>query len=209
MTALSYSKNGRKSQSRTATTSQEIMELYVSQLNSSYSRVLARQPECSGRLAIQNSQGFKRFKIEPQNTFSYCNIQRNTSNRLISFPPEPSVTKMYVLASGPRQLCSRFPSLLLEKPLRLCIPSILLNSIKTCCNTYNSRKSASIFNYQSTWQMWASWCYEWEVNPFTRNTIETLNFLAFLYEGYEYNLMNSHMSAISAYHVHTDNNPIG
>ena len=144
MTALSYGKNGRNSQSRTATTSQEIVELYVSQLNSSYSRVLARQPEYSGRLAIQNSQGFKRFKIEPQNTFSYCKNQRNTSNRLISFPSEPSVTKMYVLASGPRQLCSRFPSLLLDKPLRLFIPSILLNSIKTSCNTYHKFQKASV-----------------------------------------------------------------
>ena len=37
-----------------------------------------------------------------------------------------------------------------------------------------------------------------------------MNFLAFLYEkGYEYSSINSHRSAISAYHVHIDNNPIG
>ena len=42
------------------------------------------------------------------------------------------------------------------------------------------------------------------------NIIEILNFLAFLYEkGYEYSSINSHRSAISAYHVHIDNNPIG
>ena len=40
--------------------------------------------------------------------------------------------------------------------------------------------------------------------------IETLNFLTFLYEKrYEYSSVNSHRSAISAYHVHIDNNPIG
>ena len=39
--------------------------------------------------------------------------------------------------------------------------------------------------------------------------IEILNFLAFLYEkGYGYSSINSHRSAISAYHVDIDNNPI-
>ena len=40
--------------------------------------------------------------------------------------------------------------------------------------------------------------------------IEILDFLAFLSEkGYEYSSINSHRSAICAYHVHIDNNPIG
>ena len=64
--------------------------------------------------------------------------------------------------------------------------------------------------HQSAWRKWASWCCERDVNPFTSNLIEILNFLAFLYEkGYEYSSINSHRSAISAYHVHIDNNPIG
>ena len=127
-------KNGGNSQSRTATSSQGNMGLSVSQWNSSYSRVLTKQSEYSGRLAIQKSQGFKQLEIEPQNIFSDCENQRNTSNRPICFLNEPSVTKIHVLASGPRQLCSRFPSALLEKPLRICIPSILLNRKGTCQN---------------------------------------------------------------------------
>ena len=40
--------------------------------------------------------------------------------------------------------------------------------------------------------------------------IEILDFLAFLYErGYEYTSISSRRSAISAYHVHIDDNPIG
>ena len=70
--------------------------------------------------------------MEPQNISSDCENQRNTSNRVICFPTELSVTKIHVLASGPRQLCSRFSSPLLEKPLRVCIPSILLNRKGTC-----------------------------------------------------------------------------
>ena len=92
------------------------MGLSASQWNSSYGRVLTKQSEYSGRLAIQKSQGFKQLEIEPQNIFSDCENQRNTSNRPICFPTEQSVTKIHVLASGPRQLCSRFPSALLEKP---------------------------------------------------------------------------------------------
>ena len=125
-------KNWGNSHSRIATSSQGNMGLSVSQSNSSYSRVLTKQSEYSGRLAIQKSQRFKRLEIEPQNIFSDCENQRNTSNRPICFPTEPSVTKIHVLASGPRQLCSRFPSALLEKPLRVCIPSILLNREGTC-----------------------------------------------------------------------------
>ena len=74
----------------------------------------------------------------------------------------------------------------------------------------NSRRSESISNYHSAWRKWVSWCCEREVNPFTSNIIEYLNFLAFLYEkAYEYSSINFYRSAISAYHVRTDNNPIG
>ena len=127
-----FGKSGENSQSRTVTGSQGNMRLSVSQWNSSYSRALTKQSEYSGRLAIQKSQRIERLEIEPQNIFSDCENQRNTSNRPICFPTEPSVTEIHVLASGPRQLCSRFPSALLEKPLRVCIPSILLNRKGTC-----------------------------------------------------------------------------
>ena len=74
----------------------------------------------------------------------------------------------------------------------------------------NLKRSGSISNYQSAWQKWASWCYEREVNPFTSDIIEILNFLTFLYEkGYEYSSVNSHRSVISAYHVHIHNNSTG
>ena len=267
------------------------MGLSVRQWNSSYTRVLTKHSKYSGRLAIQKSQRFERLEIEHQNILSDCENHRNTSNRPICFLTEPSVTKIHVLASGPRQLCSRFPSALLENPLRVCIPSILLDRKGTCqskegpvSSSYrntcmanaamvrsitrnisstshnctqsdhtvtrfsrakapfagrqpatvggmeafrkalegervskraatlmtNSRRSGSISNYQSDWRKWASWCCEREVNPFTSNIIEILNFLAFLYEkGYEYSSINSHRSAISAYHVHMYNNPIG
>ena len=138
-------KNGENSQSRTVTGSQGNMGLSVSQWNSSYNRVLTKQSEYSGRLAIQKSQGFERLEIEPQNIFSDCENQRNTSNRPICFLTEPSVTKIHVLASGPRQLCSRFPSACLEKPLRVCISSIFLNR-KDICQSKEGPVSSSYRN---------------------------------------------------------------
>ena len=60
------------------------------------------------------------------------------------------------------------------------------------------------------WRKRASWCCEWEVNPFRINLTKMLNFLASLYEkGFEYSSINFHRLAISAYHVHIDNNFIG
>ena len=120
MTALSYLVKMRG-------TSHRNMGLSVSQWNSSYSRVLTKQSEYSIRLEIQISQRFEQLEIELKNILSDCENQRNTSNRPICFPTEPSVTKIHVLTSGSRQLCSRFPLVLLEKPLRVCIHSIMLN----------------------------------------------------------------------------------
>ena len=158
-------KNGGNSQSRTATSSQGNMGLSVSQWNSSYSRVLTKQSEYSGRLAIQKSQGFKRLEIEPQNISSDCENQRNTSNRPICFPTEPSVTKIHVLAFGPSQLCSRFPSALLEKPLRVCIPSILLNRKGTC----QSKEGPVSSSYRNTYMANSAM-----VRSITRNVGSTL-----------------------------------
>ena len=138
-------KNGENSQSRIAASSQGNMRLSVSQLNSSYSRVLTKQSEYSERLAIHKPQRFKQLETEPQNIFSNCENQRNTSNRSICFPTEPSLTKIHVLTSGPRQLCSRFPSAILEKPLRVCIPSVLLNREGTC-----QSKEGPVSSYHNT-----------------------------------------------------------
>ena len=49
-------KNEGNSQSRSATNSQGNMGLSVSLLNNSYKRVLTKQSEYSGRLAIQKSE---------------------------------------------------------------------------------------------------------------------------------------------------------
>ena len=43
----------------------------------------------------------------------------------------------------------------------------------------NSRRSGSISNYQSARRKWVTWCCEQEINPFTSNIIEILNFWHF------------------------------
>ena len=143
--------------------------------------------------------------------------------RAICFPTQPSVTKIHVLGSGPRQLCSRFPSALLEKPLRVCIPSILLNRKGTC----QSKEGPVSSSYRNTCMANSAMVHSTtrNVGSASHNSTQSdhtvtrssgakapfeVNFLAFLYEkGYEYGSINSHRSAISAYHVHIDNNPIG
>ena len=122
------------------------MGLSVRKLNSSYSRVLTKQSEHSRRLAIQKSQSFKRLEIEPQNNLSDHENQRNISNRPICFPTELLFARIHVLASGTRQLCSRFPSALLEKALRVCIPSILLNRKAT----RQSKEGLVSYSYHNT-----------------------------------------------------------
>ena len=65
-------RNGGNSQSKTATSIQGNMGISATQLNNSYSRVLTKQCEYSGILAIQKSQGFEQSEVEPQNNFSDC-----------------------------------------------------------------------------------------------------------------------------------------
>lgn len=59
-------KNRENFQSQIIVISQWILGLSVSQSNSCHSRVLAKQSEYLGRLAIQKLQGFKRLEIESQ-----------------------------------------------------------------------------------------------------------------------------------------------
>ena len=189
------------------------MGLCVSQSNSSYSRVLTE--------AIQKSQRFKRLEIELQNIFSDCENQRNTSNRPICFPTEPSVTKIHVLASGPRQLCSRFPSALLEKPLRVCIPSILLNRKGTCQSKegpvsyyyYNTSmaNSAMVRNITLTVGIASHNSTQSDTHfykPLSSKSTFCRKVTNYTWRHRRFQESLSR-SAVSAYHVHIDNNHIG
>ena len=74
----------------------------------------------------------------------------------------------------------------------------------------NSRRSGSISNYHSRLGESGLVGVMNERLIITSNIIEALNFLVFLYEkGCKYSSVNPDRSAISAYHVHIDNNPIG
>ena len=102
--------------------------------------------ECFSNKTQKSALGRNYYEIEPKNIFSDCENQRITSNRHICFPTEPSVTKIHVPAFAPSQLCSRFPSALLEKPLRVCIPSILLDRKGAC----QSKEGSVSSPYQNT-----------------------------------------------------------
>ena len=55
--------------------------------------------------------------------------------------------------------------------------------------------------YNSTWNKWCRWCGERQIDPFQATVSNIINFLSELQEqGYEYNTLNVHRSAISAYH---------
>lgn len=65
----------------------------------------------------------------------------------------------------------------------------------------SARRQGSISNYESAWGKWVSWCSQWQINPFRSDINYILDYLANLFEkGLEYNTINLHRSAISAYH---------
>ena len=73
-----------------------------------------------------------------------------------------------------------------------------------------SRRSASIAGYESAWNKWVSWCCRQQTNPVCAPLSGILNYLSTLFEkGPQYRTINSHHSAISAYHDHVDGKPVG
>ena len=74
----------------------------------------------------------------------------------------------------------------------------------------SARRCGTTSNYQSSWRKWVSWCSEQQVVPITCHLNYVLDFLAYLYDmKYEYSTINSHRSAISAYHEFVDNQSVG
>ena len=55
--------------------------------------------------------------------------------------------------------------------------------------------------HNSAWNKWCRWCGGHQIDPFQATVANIINFLSELQEqGYEYNTLNVHRSAISAYH---------
>ena len=74
----------------------------------------------------------------------------------------------------------------------------------------SARRPGTASNYESSWRKWTSWCSEQQVDPITCNLKYVLDFLAYLFEqNYEYSTINSHRSAISAYHEYINDRPVG
>ena len=73
-----------------------------------------------------------------------------------------------------------------------------------------SRAVGTRANYDSAWKKFDSWCNEREINSFHCPLNEILEYLAAIFdEGREHSTINGARSAISAYHVHVDNKPVG
>ena len=73
-----------------------------------------------------------------------------------------------------------------------------------------ARREGSLANYESSFQKWTSWCHRDKVDPFQAPLNKILDFLADLFDkGYQYRTINSHRSAISAYHAHIEGKPVG
>ena len=74
----------------------------------------------------------------------------------------------------------------------------------------NPRRSSSIGNYESAWRTWVGWCRRRQTDPVSCNKTPVLDFLGELFDaGYEYRTINSHRSAISAYHQTIDGKGLG
>jgi len=73
-----------------------------------------------------------------------------------------------------------------------------------------ARRGGTTSNYESAWGKWVCWCIGKQVDPHGCTLTFVLDFLAHLFEqNFEYSTINSHRSAISAYHDKIDNYSVG
>ena len=73
-----------------------------------------------------------------------------------------------------------------------------------------SRKPGSIAGYESAWNKWVSWCCWQQIDLVCAPLSGILNYLSKLFEqGLQYRTINSHRSAILAYHDYVDGKPAG
>lgn len=69
----------------------------------------------------------------------------------------------------------------------------------------NPRRESSSGSYESAWRKWVGWCHRRHVDPISCDLIPILDFLGEMFDaGYEYRTINSHRSAISAFHNNID-----
>ena len=73
-----------------------------------------------------------------------------------------------------------------------------------------SRRESTTCTYASPWRKWVLWCEKQEADPIDCPLNMILDFLAGLFEqGPQYRTINGYRSAISAYHNHVNNKPVG
>ena len=73
-----------------------------------------------------------------------------------------------------------------------------------------SRRPGSIASYKSAWNKWTSWCVRENIDPFCAPLTKIVNYLSTLFdEGFQYQTVNAHRSAVSAYHNFINGEPIG
>ena len=72
-----------------------------------------------------------------------------------------------------------------------------------------ARREGTISNYKSAWGKWDRWCSGRQIDPFTCDLKFVLDFLADLFEqGFSYNWIGTHRSAISSYHIPIEGLPV-
>ena len=97
-------------------------------------------------MGIQKSQGFKQLEAKPHIFSNNCEHKRCPTDRPMCLTSKQSTAKVHVLASRPRELCIGLPLILVEEPLRVCVPSILLN--RKC--TSQSKEGLVSASYHNT-----------------------------------------------------------
>ena len=74
----------------------------------------------------------------------------------------------------------------------------------------NCRRKGTLFNYESAWRIWPSWCPEQKTDPFQATVKDIIEYLIFRFNyGNKYRTKNLHMSAIFAFHEYIDGLPVG
>ena len=83
------------------------------------------------------------------------------------------------------------------------------NDLEGCRKSLEMERPGSIISYKLAWNKQTSWCVRAKLDPFCALLSKIVNYLSTLFnEGIQYQTVNAHRSAISAYHNFINGKPI-
>ena len=121
-----YKSHGRGTLSRAVPDSDKYVELVLGSRSDNLGRTSTRNPECHGRLRVQEQEGPVRVGVKPSCLLEDCGSQGRMPGRSICLPPVSQTSNILQLEARPRCVSSRRSRSRLKQDKRVYLPPLFV-----------------------------------------------------------------------------------